>query len=89
MMNEKKKAAALKYDEKYDAPIITAAGMGYVADKIIEKAMENDVPVVYNKEMADLLNNVEVGEAIPEELYEAVAEVIAFVLSVDKKIDRR
>jgi flagellar biosynthesis protein len=89
MMNEKKKAAALKYDEKYDAPIITAAGMGYVADKIIEKAMENDVPVVYNKEMADLLNNVEVGEAIPEELYEAVAEIIAFVLSVDKKIDRR
>jgi flagellar biosynthesis protein len=88
-MNKQKKAAALKYEEKYSAPIITAAGMGHVADRIIEKAMENDVPVVYNEEMANLLNNVGIGEEIPEELYQAVAEVIAFVLNIDKKIDRR
>ena len=88
-MNKLKKAAALKYEEKYDAPIVTAAGMGHVADRIIEKAMENEVPVVYNEEMANLLNNVGVGEEVPEELYEAVAEVIAFVLNLDKKIDRR
>lgn len=88
-MNKQKKAAALKYEEKYDAPIVTAAGMGHVADRIIEKAMENEVPVVYNEEMANLLNNVGVGESIPEELFGAVAEVIAFVLNIDKKIDRR
>jgi len=88
MINQKK-AIALKYDEKYDAPLVTAAGMGHVADIIIEKAKENQVPIVVNEEMANLLNNVEVGEAIPEELYGAVAEIIAFVMSVDKKLDRR
>lgn len=88
-MKNQKKAIALNYDDKYEAPIVTAAGMGYVADKIIEKAKENDVPIVVNEEMANLLNNVEVGDSIPEELYGAVAEIIAFVMSVDKKLDRR
>jgi len=88
-MKNKKKAIALNYDEKYEAPIVTAAGMGYVADKIIEIAKENEVPIIVNEEMANLLNNVEVGDSIPEELYGAVAEIIAFVMSVDKKIDRR
>ena len=88
-MKNLKKAIALNYDDKYEAPIVTAAGMGHIADKIIEKAKENEVPIVINEEMANLLNNVEVGDAIPEELYGAVAEIIAFVMSVDKKIDRR
>ena len=88
-MKNKKKAIALNYDEKYEAPIVTAAGMGYVADKIIEIAKKNEVPIIVNEEMANLLNNVEVGDSIPEELYGAVAEIIAFVMSVDKKIDRR
>ena len=88
-MKNQKKAVALKYDDKYDAPIVTAAGMGYVADKIIEKAKENEVPIIINEEMANLLNNVDVGESIPQELYGAVAEIIAFVMNVDKKLDRR
>ena len=88
-MKNQKKAVALNYDDKYEAPIVTAAGMGYVADKIIEIAKKNEVPIIVNEEMASLLNNVEVGESIPEELYGAVAEIIAFVMSVDKKIDRR
>jgi len=88
-MRNQKKAIALKYDDKYEVPIVTAAGMGYVADRIIEKATESQVPIVVNKEMANLLNNVEVGDSIPEELYGAVAEIIAFVMSVDKKLDRR
>ena len=45
-----KKAAALKYEENLMAPMVTASGMGHIADKIIEKAEENDVPIVYNKE---------------------------------------
>ena len=88
-MRNTKKAVALKYDELYDTPIVTAAGMGHVADRIIQKAKENEVPIVENKEMANLLNNVGVGESIPEELYGAVAEIIAFIMSVDKKVDRR
>ncbi|MBC8059355.1 MAG: EscU/YscU/HrcU family type III secretion system export apparatus switch protein [Clostridiaceae bacterium] len=88
-MKNQKKAIALRYDDNYDAPIVTAAGMGKVADKIIEKAKENQVPIVVNEEMANLLNNVDVGDSIPQELYGAIAEIIAFVMNVDKKLDRR
>ena len=84
-MNQRKKAAALKYEFNSDAPTVAASGMGYIADKITEKAEENDVPIVYNKELTDLLCNVDVGTEIPEELYEAVAHVIAFITDLDKK----
>ena len=84
-MNQRKKAAALKYEFNSDAPTVAASGMGYIADKIIEKAEENDVPIVYNKELTDLLCNVDVGTEIPEELYEAVAHVIEFITDLDKK----
>ena len=83
-MNQRKKAAALKYEFNSDAPIVTAAGMGHIADKIIENAEANEVPIVYNKELTDLLCNVDVGDEIPTELYEAVAHVIAFLTDIDK-----
>lgn len=85
-MGKRRKAAALKYEQNYDAPIVTAAGIGFVADKIIESAKENEVPIVENQELADLLSNVDVNSAIPVELYEAVAEVIAFVIELDKRL---
>lgn len=83
-MKNLKKAAALKYDNTYESPIVTAAGMGHIADKIIEKAKETNVPIVYNKEMADLLTNVDVGESIPAELYDVVAKIIVYVMDMDK-----
>ncbi len=83
-MKNIKKAAALKYDKNYEAPMVTAAGMGIIADKILEKAEENNVPVVYNKELADLLTNVDVGQTVPSELYEAVAKIIVYVMDMDK-----
>ena len=86
-MEHRKKAAAIRYEAGYEAPIVTAAGMGYIADKIIEKANENNVPIVYNKEMAELLNNVDVGSSIPGELYDAVAEILAFVMEMDRLVD--
>lgn len=87
-MKQRRKAAALSYKENFNAPVVSAAGMGTVADKIIEKAEENDVPVVYNKELADLLCSVDVGEEIPSELYEAVAHVIAYITDLDKLFER-
>ncbi|WP_300382479.1 EscU/YscU/HrcU family type III secretion system export apparatus switch protein [Clostridium sp.] len=83
-MKGKKKAAALRYEENSAAPIITASGMGFIADKIIEKAEENEVPIVYNKELTDLLCNVDIGENIPPDLYEAVAHIIAYVADLDR-----
>lgn len=85
-MKERKKAAALQYSEDLYAPKVVAKGMGLIADKIIEEANKEEVPVVYNKEMADLLNNVDVGDYIPSELYEAVAHIIAYIVDVDKGV---
>lgn len=87
-MKQRRKAAALKYELNYDAPVVTAAGMGCIADKILEEADNNEVPIVYNKELTDLLCNVDVGDAIPSELYEAVAHIIAYVTEIDKVIER-
>jgi flagellar biosynthesis protein len=85
----RKKAAALRYEKSYEAPIVTAAGIGLIADKIIEKADENNVPIVYNKELADLLQNIDIGDSIPPEIYEVVAQVIAYVMNVDNKLKAR
>lgn len=87
-MKGKKKAAALRYEENLTAPVVTASGIGFIADKIIEKAEENEVPIVYNKELTDLLCNVDVGENIPPDLYEAVAHIIAYVADLDRIIER-
>jgi flagellar biosynthesis protein len=88
-MKDKRRAAALKYEGGYEAPIVSASGIGIIADKIIEKAIENEVPVVENKELSELLTNVDVGEAIPTELYEAVAHIIAYVTDIDKLMSGR
>jgi flagellar biosynthesis protein len=85
---KRRKAAALKYETGYDAPKVTAAGVGIIAEKILEKADENEVPVVYNKELADLLLNVDVGSSIPYELYDVVAEVIAYVMKIDSNLKK-
>lgn len=87
-MNGRRKAAALKYEFNNDAPVVTASGVGQIADKILEKADKNEVPIVYNKELTDLLCNLDIGESIPEELYEAVAHVIAYITDIDKRVER-
>lgn len=87
-MDKRKKAAALRYEQGYEAPMVTAAGVGRIADKILENAEKNNVPVVYDEELASLLNNVDIGDAIPLELYDAVAKVIAYVMDIDKNISK-
>lgn len=74
-------AVALKYDkEKCDAPFILAKGMNLIAQNIKKVAKESDIPLVENKPLAQALyKSVEIGDVIPEELYQAVAEVLAYV----------
>ena len=88
-MKQRKKAAALKYEQNSTSPIVTATGMGQIADNIIERAEENNIPIVYNKELTDLLCNVNVGDDIPSDLYEAVAHVIAYVTDLDRIVSDR
>lgn len=87
-MKQRRKAAALQYEDNIPVPVVSASGMGVIADKIIEKATENDVPIVYNKELTDLLCNVDVGNSIPPDLYDAVAHIIAYVTDLDRTIER-
>ncbi len=84
-------AVALKYEpEKYDAPYIVAKGEDYLAQKIKEIARENHVEIVENKPLARMLyHNVEIGETVPPELFQAVAEVLAFVYSVQGKLPKQ
>lgn len=77
----KKKAVALKYDpEKNGAPVVVASGMGYLAEKITEVAMESGVPVYEDDSLATLLGQMKLGEAIPQELYQAIVDIYIYFL---------
>ena len=76
-----KKAAALKYDsEKNGAPMIVAAGMGYMAEKITETAMKAGVPIYEDDSIASWLTQMKLGEEIPEELFQAIVEIYIYFL---------
>ncbi|MDE7062534.1 MAG: EscU/YscU/HrcU family type III secretion system export apparatus switch protein, partial [Lachnospiraceae bacterium] len=66
------------------APKILATGKGHIAEKIIEKAKEEDVPLYADNELASTLSKLQIGEMIPPELYEVVAEILVFVDDMDK-----
>jgi len=78
-----KTAVALSYDEGDQAPKILATGKGYVAEKIIEAAKEENVPVHKDEKLAATLSKLEIGDYIPKELYGVVAEILVFVDRVE------
>lgn len=76
-----KKAVALKYDERQSAaPMVVASGMGHLAEKMVEIANENGVPVYEDNSLATVLSQLELGMEIPEELYRAVVDIYAYFL---------
>lgn len=78
-------AAALQYSPETDAaPKVVATGKGIVAEKMIEKAKEADIPVYQNTELAQTLSALGIGDQIPPEVYDVVAEILIFIGSVDK-----
>lgn len=81
-------AVAIKYDpEVAEAPLVLAKGEDYLAARIKEIARENQIEIVENKPLARMLYaNVDVGQAVPPELYQAVAEVLAFVYHLQGKV---
>lgn len=85
-----KEAVALKYDpDKQAAPIIIAAGAGETAEKIISTAEESNVPVHQDSSLAHTLSLLNIGDEIPQELYEVVAEILIFIGTVDRKYGER
>ena len=85
-----KTAVAVAYDPGDSAPRILASGKGEMAEKIIAKAKESDVPLYKDNKLADTLSKLQIGDAIPPELYDVVAEILVFVDDMDRlkaKID--
>lgn len=85
--DEKKKektAVAIAYEPGDVAPKILASGKGEVAERIIETAKENDVPFYQDHKLAETLSKLEIGDAIPPELYDVVAEILVFVDDMER-----
>ena len=79
-------AVALRYDtDRMAAPVVVAKGAGYIAEQIKKVARENKVPIIEKKWVARVLYKmVSIDEAIPDQLYKAVAEILAYVYGARK-----
>ena len=89
MAVKRDRAVAVKYDrQKMRAPTVVAKGEGFIARKIIERAMEAEVPIVEDAALVSALLSLELGEEIPAELYEVVARVLAWVYRMDREAGR-
>lgn len=82
-----KQAIALRYDsEKETAPKVIAKGKGLVAEEIIKAANKQEIHIQEDPALIELLSKLEIHQQIPEELYETVAEIFAFLYKLDKEI---
>lgn len=81
--NRNKTAVALSYSTDEKAPKVVASGQGYLADKIIDVAQQENVPIHEDKKLAKTLSKLDIGEFIPPELYGVVAEILVYVDNMD------
>ncbi|MDF2635844.1 MAG: type secretion exporter [Pelosinus sp.] len=82
-------AIALTYQKSNNtAPKVVAKGTGFMAEKILSTAKQHSVPVYQNKTLASMLMAVELDREIPPELYQAVAEILAYIYHIDKKMNK-
>ncbi|MDR1070234.1 MAG: EscU/YscU/HrcU family type III secretion system export apparatus switch protein [Gracilibacteraceae bacterium] len=78
---EQQMAIALKYNpDKDNAPVVVAAGSGFLAQKIIEIANKNNVPVYQDNSAASMLSAFDVGMEVPPELYQVIADIYVYIL---------
>lgn len=84
--NKRQSAVAIKYDSQVNsAPVVKAKGKGSIAEKIIQIAKENNIPIREDPELIELLIQLDIEQEIPPELYKIIAEILAFVYSLDNK----
>ncbi len=82
----RKEAIALSYNPlSSNGPTVVAKGKGKIAENILEQATLHNVPVHEDQNLVQLLGQLDLNESIPEELYQAVAEVFAFIYHLDKR----
>ncbi|MFP4021314.1 MAG: EscU/YscU/HrcU family type III secretion system export apparatus switch protein [Halanaerobium sp.] len=81
---ETKKTVALKYDQNSDkAPKIIASGKGSIAEQIIKKARKENIPIKEDKDVVQVLAELNIGDEIPEELYTVIAEILSFFYKLE------
>ena len=80
----KKKAVALLYDPENQAPQVVASGQGALAERIIDKSRESEVPLYKDTNLTETLLKLDIGDCIPPELYGVVAEILVYVDRMDK-----
>ena len=84
--DKNKKAAALQYNmDKDNAPKIIASGKGDIAQKILEKAKKENIKIEKDQDLVEILVQMEIGEEIPPELYEVIAEILSFIYNLEEK----
>lgn len=81
--NTAKTATALRYGPGDRAPVIVASGMGRLAERIVEVAADNGVPVYEDTSLATVLSQMQLGKEIPESLYQAVVDIYLYFLEFD------
>lgn len=87
MTTPQKKAVALRYDPLQDSvPVLVAKGKGYLAERIIALANEHGIHVQQDANLVELLMGLEIEDAIPSQLYQVVARVLALVYRVNKEL---
>jgi flagellar biosynthesis protein len=86
--DEPRKATALNYELGQTAPRVVASGRGYIAERIIAAAQEAGVPVKSDPALANALAALDLGDEIPEALYRAVAEALAWAYKLDAQVRR-
>lgn len=87
MADKTKKAAALQYQHRVDsAPVVVAKGRGIIAERIIEIARKHNIPLKSDPALIEVLSQLDLDQEIPSELYRAVAEVLAYVYKMTKRL---
>ena len=84
-----RQAIALRYRRHQDhAPRVVASGKGKIAEAILQKAREAGIPLMEDPDLAEVLGKIPIGDIIPKELFQAVAEVLAYVYRINKKLQK-
>jgi flagellar biosynthesis protein len=82
-----KRAVALKYKVSEDrAPKVIAKGQGLLAEKIIQIAKKNNIPIKEDKDLIEILSKIDVNREIPSELYKVVAEILIYVYKINNEL---
>ncbi len=79
-MTQKKKAVALKYIEGIEAPVVLAKGQGRTAERMLEEAEKNGIPVTHDQVLVDMLGLTAAGDIVPENTWQALAVIFSYIL---------